>query len=389
MRATLQWTLENALYPQAAWLIVAVEWFWEMRGDWYEKGRWLAQLLPHRQSLDVELRLAILAMMYSAARVWEEFQPIGSYTSEVIQLLEVCSNKCLQATAWFWLAVYSDDFIQAETAWEQAIASARAGSENPGLGTEFCLLANRDFALTASLWEYAGALIKRGEVVRATPLITESLEIYRARGTPYELVDSRGTLGLLALLQGDLAQAHKHLAEAKTMATDFNLQGMLALWQPLLGIVTLYGGDPATAHRLLGESLGFCLELKDKKLAARVCTYLAETALWENQLEHAAQWLAQSLTYPAESGHITIYEVGWLWVAARVATAQHQYLRAATLFGLAEQVHSKIHHVIAGPIRTLADAALATVRSVLTPAIFAEAFAAGQQMSLEQGYAWA
>ena len=38
-------------------------------------------------------------------------------------------------------------------------------------------------------------------------------------------------------------------------------------------------------------------------------------------------------------------------------------------------------------MRTLAAAALATVRDALDPAIFAEAFAAGQQMSLEEAFA--
>ena len=38
-------------------------------------------------------------------------------------------------------------------------------------------------------------------------------------------------------------------------------------------------------------------------------------------------------------------------------------------------------------MRTLADAALATVREALDPAVFAEAFAAGQQLSLDEAFA--
>ena len=56
-------------------------------------------------------------------------------------------------------------------------------------------------------------------------------------------------------------------------------------------------------------------------------------------------------------------------------------LRAATLFGLADQMHSQVHYAIGGPIRSLADAALTRVRRVLDPAVFAETFAAGRQMS--------
>ena len=61
--------------------------------------------------------------------------------------------------------------------------------------------------------------------------------------------------------------------------------------------------------------------------------------------------------------------------------------RAAILFGLAGQMHSTIHDVIAGPMRALADEALATVRTALDPAEFAAAFYAGQQLSLAEAFA--
>jgi len=43
--------------------------------------------------------------------------------------------------------------------------------------------------------------------------------------------------------------------------------------------------------------------------------------------------------------------------------------------------------VIAGPMLTLADTALAAVQRALDPAIFAETFAAGQQMALAEAFA--
>ena len=67
-----------------------------------------------------------------------------------------------------------------------------------------------------------------------------------------------------------------------------------------------------------------------------------------------------------------------------MSTAQLQCRRAALLFGLADQAHSQIHDTIAGPMRSLADAALATVQAVLEPTVFAEAFASRQQMTLAE-----
>jgi hypothetical protein len=77
--------------------------------------------------------------------------------------------------------------------------------------------------------------------------------------------------------------------------------------------------------------------------------------------------------------------VDCLWVAARLATAQQQFVRAATLFGLAEQVRLRIHYAVDGR-RPQVDAALATVQTTLEPAAFAEAFTAGQAMTLEEAF---
>jgi hypothetical protein len=127
--------------------------------------------------------------------------------------------------------------------------------------------------------------------------------------------------------------------------------------------------------------------MKSRKCSARVCTYLAEVALWEGKVDESEQWLTQSLAYDANPHQITIYEVGRLFVFARLATAQQKYQRAATLFGLADQAHNQVHYAIVGPIRALADGALATVREALDPADFAEAFTAGQLLSLEKAFA--
>ncbi len=299
-----------------------------------------------------------------------------------MQLLALCSDKLLHAAVWHFFAVFSTDFRQAATAFERSIALARAASEAPGLGPEFGIVTDRDFVLGNAIGTYAERLVEYGEFAQAIPLLKESLEIFQARESRYEMADGLGTLGRLSLLQGELAQAHKLLCEAITIAAAFNYQEMLGYLQPFLGLVTLYLGDRSEARRLLDESLRTCTELRDKGFLARVCTFLAETALWEEDAAQAAQWLARSLGYDADPHLLTISGVQRLWVAARLATAQQQYARAATLFGLAGRMHSQVHDAIGGPIRSLADAALATVRAALDPAVFAEAFAAGRHVSL-------
>lgn len=385
LRAALQWTIDEARYADAVWLLGAAGWFWHLCGNRYEQGRWIAQLLPHRDQLEVDLRLQLLGTLHAVAGAWDEFQPVARWHAEMRQLVPASSHKLIQASTWFWLAISAADVTEA-AAWEQAIALARAAGNEPALDSKFGLVADRDFVLVSCLWDYASRLIERGEIARAAPLLTESLVIFRRRENQYEIASGLGTLGILALLQGDLAQAHRHLHEAVSIATTIH-QEILGNWQPLLGLVILYEGDVAEARQLLQESWHLCREMKYKGPLMRVCIYLAETALWEGDRDQSAHWLAQSLVHSAQSQKITIYEVMRLWVAARLATAQQQYPRAATLFGVANQAHSQIHYAIAGPMRSLADAALATARAALAPTVFVEAFAAGQQMALGEAFA--
>src|SRR4030095_4250710 len=109
-------------------------------------------------------------------------------------------------------------------------------------------------------------------------------------------------------------------------------------------------------------------------LVARNAIYLAETYLWEGLVDEAEHWLRQSFAHYANPRRIRLDQVERLLVAARLAAAQQQYRRAATLFGLAEQISRRLDYVLAGPLRPVVDTTLATAREALDPAVFAEAF---------------
>ena len=213
VRAALQWAFDEKHYEDAAWLLIAVGWFWHMRGQWYESGKWRAQLVPHRQALPAELHLETLIAVHNDARVMEEFQPLDRWTDETMQVLAVCSNKVLQATAWLFIAAWTADFSQAEPLWERAIALARAAREEAEPDIKYGVSADPDFILASCLEDYARALIVRGEVVRAVPFTMESLEIYRQCGNQYAIAACPGTLGLVALLQGELARPTRDCAK--------------------------------------------------------------------------------------------------------------------------------------------------------------------------------
>jgi predicted ATPase/DNA-binding SARP family transcriptional activator len=387
LRAALEWALDEGRYAHAAWLLVAAQFFWVLPGQWVEGGKWYAQLLPHRQALPADLRLAILINVHAFASRLEELQPVDHYTDEFIQLHTVCPDKLLQAVGCFFIGRFSADISQAAAVFERGIALVRAVGETPELGPEFCWFSDRNFWLVALLWQFAAWLIEQGEFTQATPLILEYQKNAQERGRRYVMANSLGALGRIAMLRGDLVQAHRLLEEAVTIAASFNYADGLGPSHPLLGLVTLYRGDTAEARRLLLESLLFSREIRDKDYLARVCGYLAELALWEGELDQAENWLDQSLAYDANPHRITIDQLERLWVAARLATGQRQFLRAATLFGMAEQVRCHTRYELVEPICSLVDTALATVGRALGAESFAEAFRIGQQLSLDEAFA--
>ncbi|MFN8493297.1 MAG: helix-turn-helix domain-containing protein [Caldilineaceae bacterium] len=386
LRTALQRAFDEARYTDAAWLLIACEWFDHQRGQWEEKGRWLAQLLPHRHLLTVDHQLAMLISVHAFGRAVPAFQPLNRWKAEMLHVIERSTHP-MRANAWHFIACHAANFAEAAAAWERSIALAHLAHAESANDPRFCLFSDAEFALGMPLWAYAMNLIEQGEFARALPMLLESRAIFERRESRYEMADSSGTLGLLAFMQGDLAKAHTYLQEAVSIASDFNYQEMVGLWQPLLALVSLYAGQLSEAHRLLDASLRLCLELKDNYFLKCVFAYQAEVALWEEKVDQAEAVLARSLAYETETRRINVYELQRLWVAARLATAQQQYARAATLFGLADQAHSQIHNAIGGPMRTLAADALATVREALDPTVFAAAFAAGQQLSLEEAFA--
>ncbi|MEZ4713732.1 MAG: hypothetical protein R3A44_41475 [Caldilineaceae bacterium] len=386
LRAALQWALDTARHVEAAWLMVAANYFWHLCGHRYEESRWVMHLLPYRHQLTSDLRLVILNHYYGSALELEGFPPVDDYRDEITQLLKDCTDPCLRSATWYFL-LFAADYERAAAIMEQSVALARAAYTSSGLSTEFGAAADRDYILGANLWGYAKLLTDHGELARAEPIAMEGLQLFRRRGNQIGIGDGLANLGRLALLKGDLVQAYQLFYEAVTIATTVRNPSMQCAHQLNLGLITLYVGEVAEAHRLLNECLRLSLALQDKVFLARNYAYLAEISLWEGQLEQAEQWLAQSLIYPADAQRNPVGAVVRFFIAARVATAQQHYLRAAILFGLADQVHSQINYVIGGAIRSLADAALATVQTALEPTVLAEAFAAGQQMSLTEAFA--
>ena len=386
-RAALQWAVSTGQFADAAWLCIALTHFWSVRARWHEALRWLEQLLPHRHTLSDDLRLASMLSLYHFWRSQEAFGPIERYLDELLRLEAECASQLLRAVAWRSVAVAKADFAEAVAAWDRCLSLLSTAGEESALDETYCVYADLVFQQGFARFRYAIRLTDVGEYAQAEHLSAESLTFFRRRNNRDNILYPLGNLGRLALVRGDVVQARLLLQEAVTIAAEVGNQMGLGDWQPRLGIATLYCGDAVEAERLLLESLEMARDLRNDMYLSRIYTYLAETALWRADQTRAAQWLAKAWIHHANPRWPRTELVDCLWVAARLATAQEQYQRAATLFGLAEQVGARIHYAPIEPIRPLIETALATIREALPPDLFAEAFTFGQQLSLDEAFA--
>ena len=388
LRAAWQWALDSQHFVDAAWLGVALCHTWFMRAHWYEGAQWLEKLLPHRHQLAPDLRLALLLTLYRFWRALHNFQAIDQYGQELTDLSETCPAGLLRAATWFYIAVSRSDADQSIMAFDTCLALLHETTVTSALGEEFCFFADSVHLQAMVLVRYAIRLTDDvGAYEQAEKLTNESLHLFRQLENRDFIVYALGNLGRLALVRGDIAQAHQFFHEAVTIATTASNPLGLGDWQPRLGIVTFYAGNIAEAYRLLDECLNLWLRLGNNEFLARIYGYLAEVAMADGELAQAEVWLTQSLAFQTKLRWLTFEFVDTLFVSARLATAQQAYPLAAMRFGLAEQVRRHIGYVRATPMRPQIEAALAMVRNELDADFFTQVYAAGQKMSLTQAFA--
>jgi predicted ATPase/transcriptional regulator with XRE-family HTH domain len=387
LTAAWQWALDHGHFVDAAWLGLAQNHGWHMGARWYEGAYWLEQLLPHRHRFDPNLRFALLVTLYRCWRGLGNFQAIEQYQHELIALRESSSSQLLRAAAWYFYANVAADANQAIAAFDTCLALLNEPRVAHDLGSNFCFYADVANLRAMTLARHAIRLTDElGEYEKAATLSRTSLQLFQALGNRDFIIYALGNLGRLALIRQEIVQAQQLFQEAVDIAVAVNNRMGLCDWLPRLAMATFHRGNITDAYSYLDEALRHCQGVGNDEYVARVHGYCAEIALTEGNLTLAQTHLTASLNHQASLRWFTIEFADFLFVAARLAAQQEHYLLAATRLGLAEQIAKRIGYADKTPMRPLIDAYVTTIRTELEPAVFAEAFAAGQQMTLAEAF---
>ncbi len=337
-RAALDWAQSNPADADLGLRLAHdMSFFWWADGHWIEAQRRLETALAHPGAANYPLSAAKAHMALGNI-----LHNLSDYTAAQAHLLE--SQRLFQSLQiasdepriLFWLGILARERGDAPTArrlFEQCLAglapAAPSGARSSTLN---------------SLGEVA---VMQEDAAMAAPLLAEALRLSREADDANDIGWTLNHLGHLAQLQGDYGLARRLHAESL-----MNFQKV---------------GPRFTGLAWAQEGLG-------------------ETALAQNDCEHAAAHLRASLVAFRELGD----RAKMCWCLAGLAGAaalDEEPERAARLWGAAESLRKAIGSRPAPAARATRERLMAAARDELGDAAFDAAWAEGQALTLEQAVA--
>ena len=252
------------------------------------------------------------------------------------------------------------------------------------------ILANRS-SLSASAQSkvllVAGELARwQGDSERARALHTQRLTLHRHLGDNKGIAESLNYLGWVAVYQGDHEQAAKLSEESLALYRELgNKQGVAS---SLLGlaVAALFRREYKRAAALCEESITIRQELQDRSFLVYSLVNLTMATTLQGDFERAMQACREALAVSQDLGHKNGLAFS-LEAMAGIAGAQGQAERAAKLFGAGQALQDAIGAPLSPGLRVLYERVMMTTRDRLGEAAFAEIWAQGRAMPLEQAIA--
>ena len=221
---------------------------------------------------------------------------------------------------------------------------------------------------------------ERGDVATAEKALRESMEIARTTGDRTQLARSLLSLGVVWRNTGDAARASELLTESLEIRRDLGDRAGLSAPLTNLALVALDAGDTERATVLLEESLTLDREFESTEGIAVNLVNLAWVALRVDESDRARSLLSEALRAFDELGDPDgIAEC--IEAVAVLASRETHSLQAARLSGAAHALRELHSTPRAVAEQEDLDRNLEPARGILGERAFAEAFAAGCELT--------
>jgi predicted ATPase/transcriptional regulator with XRE-family HTH domain len=394
LRAALHWGLETSQVDPVLRMVNYLFFFWSRRGYWREGEQWAAAAVAQAGETDrTSLCLALIQRSILTA-LQGRYAEAARYLPRALAMARRLEEPEPLVAGLTTLAQASPNPQHAFAAWDEAIG-----------------LVQRNEKLTWRLafihMLYGDRLRFQGDYLEAAAHYQQSLSLMRQMGNVDMIAYPLGNLGLLALQEGRLVEAHHLIADSVAISRATGNGVGMGDWIFRLGLVLLYLEQTEEAAVLLHEALAMYEEMNNLRGQATVWACLAQAALGQGQVELAVRYIRQSLstyqhlhqqmqqsipmTSPTMSTQLTFTpdELDSFLQAVLVFSAQERFEQTVTLWGATQALLAQSGHKPTPPLQKGVNQALEVARGQVSEAAFAAAWEAGQAMSPEQMLAFA
>ncbi|MHB8574344.1 MAG: ATP-binding protein [Dehalococcoidia bacterium] len=249
-----------------------------------------------------------------------------------------------------------------------------------------CLRAEEDLPTLSRTLAFLSVYLPATELNRVHALTEEALQLARALGDTYGIAFVEAEVGMALLGHGENSTATRvHLEEALRLAhsLDSDWVTMFALME--LAMLAAADGQQEEARALLYEALPLVDALGDRAFGAYIRLGLAQLAISAGDQDEAVAHWRKALLQAQEMGSAAAAAPCLAGIAG-LLSAQRRYDLAVRLLAASDRLRQAAEqHPLHGPQFQVAfTSALAATRAGLSPEAFAQAWAVGQALSLDQ-----
>ncbi len=382
LRASMQWSLESgkaghsmetALRLGGTLTLLRL---WMVRGPLSEGRSFLKRALASSEGTTVSVRAKALEVSANLASLQDDNDRAKALFEGSLALYRELEDKRGMAASLFWLgriASRRNDLARAHVLISEALTLQREVGDKEGTAW--------------SLFGLAALASVQGEYANARALYEEGVSMHRQLGNKHGVAWSLFRMAeVIFVSQGDPAKVHALLEEGLAFFRELGDKDGYASSFQVLGRLALIQGDAAVARSSLEESARIYRELGHRQDTAESLSLLArvEALLGDHTRAHTLSEESLALAREVGEGSTIAFTMEGL---AGVLLAQENPRWAARLLSAAESL--RMANGTPLPPVELADyeRLVATARTQLGQATFANAWAQGRIMTVEQALA--
>ncbi|HLK59908.1 MAG TPA: tetratricopeptide repeat protein, partial [Chthonomonadaceae bacterium] len=241
----------------------------------------------------------------------------------------------------------------------------------------------RTHARASALSGAAILALVQDDLEEAEQLLTETAAIEREQGDRKGMAGTLNNLGLIAMEQGDNAKAQPLFEESLALSREIGNRYVEATNLHNLAILATSQGDARKERALFEACLALRRELNDLRGVAMALANLAQSLCTHQDLPAAQQALLEGLELCREMGDMH-YSTFFVEVSALLLYHRKLAERAARLLGAAQAAREALGTPIPRTGNEYHASVLASLREQLGEAVFHDAWASGQLLSLDQ-----